>query len=152
MAARKPIDAADEYLGASRQFNIDEIGSGHADIEVVDRVLSSDKAEQEKFMNEVVTVMVHESTDQNDAELVQVGINGRTQFFKRGVPQDVRRCYLERLARSKKTSYSQNLDHILGEQMNNMRSHNALKYPFSVLEDRNPKGSAWLRGILAERT
>jgi len=63
----------------------------------------------------------------------------------------VRRCYVERLARMKKTSFSQNLDERLGEHMNTMRPHHALRFPFSVIEDKNPKGSPWLRNLLAER-
>lgn len=79
-------------------------------------------------------------------------VNGRSQFFQRGTPQEVKRYFVERLARAKRTSYSQNLDERLGESMNNMQSRHALRYPFSVIEDKNPKGSAWLRQILAERT
>lgn len=150
--AGKKIDTQSEYLGQASEFNIGEIGNGEPpEVEVIDRVLTSGKAEQESFMQEPVTVMVHESTDQNDSELVQVSINGRTQFFARGRPQTVRRCYVERLARAKKTAYSQTLDDRLGEAMNVMKPHHALRYPFSVIEDANPKGSAWLRGILAER-
>lgn len=152
MARTRQIDAPNEYLGQANEFSINEIGSGAApEIEVIDRVITDNKADRLKFMAEPVTVMVHESTDPNDVELVQVSVNGRTQFFIRGQPQQVKRCYVERLARAKKTAYSQNLDERLGEAMNNMRPHHALLYPFSVIEDRNPKGAAWLRGILAER-
>jgi hypothetical protein len=35
--------------------------------------------------------------------------------------------------------------------MNNMVPRHALRYPFTVIEDRNPKGGPWLRNILAER-
>ena len=62
----KPIEAAEQYLGADRTISIDDIGSGTGDIEVVDRVLTTDKLETEKFMAEKVTVMVHESNDDAD--------------------------------------------------------------------------------------
>lgn len=152
MARTRQIDTQNEYLGKAEAFSIDEIGSGEApDIEVIDRIPSSSKAERMAFMMEPVTVMVHESTDPNDTDLVQVSINGRTQFLLRGKPQTVKRCYVERLARAKKTAYSQNLDERLGEAMNTMRPHHALLYPFSVIEDKNPKGGEWLRTVLAER-
>lgn len=151
--ARGRINTENEYLGKAGEFNIDEIGNGSPDIEIVDRVLTADKAETERFMNEMVTVMIHDSTDENDTELVQVSINGRNQFIRRGYPQQVRRCYVERLARAKKTSFNQNLDERLGEAgVNRLMSHHALKYPFSIVEDPNPKGAAWLRNLLAERT
>lgn len=151
--ARGRINTENEYLGKNSEFNIAEIGDGPPEIEVVDRVLTGDKAEQERFMNEMVTIMVHDSTDENDTELIQVAINGRNQFIRRGYPQDVRRCYVERLARAKKTSYAQDLDERKGEaHYNTMRAHHALKYPFSVVSDPNPLGAAWLRNLLAERT
>jgi hypothetical protein len=33
-----------------------------------------------------------------------------------------------------------------------MKAHNTLRYPFTVINDPNPKGAAWLRAILSERT
>ena len=100
---------------------------------------------------EPVTVMVMESTDDNADQIVSVWVNGRVQNFIRGNPQTVRRCYVERLARAKKTVYSQTLDERQGESaFNAMRARYGLRYPFSVIEDKNPNGAAWLRGILAE--
>lgn len=152
MAGRR-IEAPNEYLGAEREFNIGEIGDGQPkEIEVVDKVMKVDAIDMEAFMNEKLTVMVHESTDPNDDDIVHIGVNGVRQFFQRGRPQLVRRCFVERLARAKRTAYTQNLDDRLGEaQFNTMRPHHALRYPFSVIEDQNPRGSAWLRNLLAER-
>lgn len=149
---RTAMDAPDQYLGKTDAFSIDEIGKGPENIEVVDRVIDNDAMAAEKFMHEKLTVMVHETTDPNESDLVEVAVNGIRQFFARGTPQVVRRCYVERLARAKKTSYSQNLDERQDESVvNMMRPHNALKYPFSVIEDANPKGGPWLRNLLAER-
>lgn len=151
--ARGRINTENEYLGKADEFSIDEIGDGPVNIEVVDKVLTASKAEQEQFMHEMVTIMIHDSTDENDVELVHVAINGRNQFIRRGYPQRVRRCYVERLARAKKTSFGQNLDERRGEAgVNKLTPHHALKYPFSVVEDPNPKGAPWLRNLLAERT
>lgn len=153
MARRPMVDTTNEYLGKESQFNIDEIGSGSPDIEVVDRVLSDDKFAEEAFMREMVNITVHDSTSDIEEPLVWVLVNGVSQFIRRGYPQDVRRCYVERLARMKPTSYSQTLDERKGEaEFNRLRSHHALRYPFSVNHDPNPKGPAWLRNILAERT
>lgn len=151
--ARMRLNAEEQNLGREREFNINEIGSGDVEIEAIERNLDSKLIENEAFMAEPVTVMLADSTDPNDADvLVQVSVNGRNQYFARGYPQTVKRMYVERLARSKKTGYSQNLDERLGEEkFNLMRSHNALRYPFTVVEDKNPRGAAWLRAILAER-
>lgn len=145
---RKEIDSPNEYIGADSEFDIDEIGD--KTIEVVDRPLSMHKAEMEQFMAEMVTVMIHDTTDKNASPIVQLGVNGRTQMMIRGQPQKIKRCYLERLARAKETGYSQDLDR-MDEGFNRVRTHNALSYPFSVINDPNPKGADWLRGILAEQ-
>jgi len=147
----KQIDTPNEYLGAASPFNIDEIGTGPKEIEIIDKVVSGNEMELTAFMHEPVTVMIHDSNDPNDVELVCVTVNGTRQFFQRNNPQTVKRYYVERLARAKNTYYSQNLDERLGESMNNMTPRHSLKYPFSVIEDKNPKGGEWLRHILAER-
>lgn len=148
----KGIETPNEYLGRAGSLNIGEIGSGTKEIEIIDRVVTGSELEMDAFMHETLTVMVHESNDVNDDELVMVSVNGNRQFFQRGNAQEVKRYFVERLARAKRTSYSQNLDERLGESMNNLQPRHALRYPFSVIEDRNPRGSDWLRNILAERT
>lgn len=146
--ARAEVDASSQYLGADQSFDISEIG-GEPDIEVVDRIQIGDKIKHEKFMAELVTVVIHDTNDKNASPIVQLGVNGRTQIMIRGKPQNIKRCYLERLARAKQTSFAQDMDR-MDEAMNMVHSHHALSYPFSVVEDKNPKGAAWLRNILAE--
>ena len=53
-------------------------------------------------------------------------------------------------ARAKRTNFSQTLDERLGEGMNHLKAMHLLRFPFSVIEDRNPNGGPWLRGVLAE--
>jgi hypothetical protein len=149
----KPIEAAEEYLAADKPISIDDIAAGVTpDIEVIDRPLSADKIENERFMAEKITVMVHESNDDADDDFVQTWVNGRIQMFRRGVPQDVKRCFVEALARAKRTTYKQNLDERLGtEKFNVLHPRTALHYPFSVLHDPSPKGQAWIKNVLAQR-
>lgn len=152
MATRGRTEAAEEYLGAAPPFSVDDIGINPGDIEIVDRVLTADKAETEMFMAEKITIIVQDSSDENDHEIVETWVNGRVQRFLRGQAQLVKRCYVEALARAKRTTFKQTLDERAGEQsFNQMRPHHSLAYPFTVLEDRNPKGQAWLRSVLAQR-
>ena len=150
--ARNQVDTPNEYLGKEDTLSIDSIGSGEKQNELIDKVVPGDNIALEAFMHEPVTIMIHESTDENDVDLVQVWVNGMPSIFQRGQPTVAKRYVVERLARAKRTSYTQNIDERLGESMNNLKPRHALKYPFSVIEDKNPKGSAWLRQILAERT
>lgn len=144
-------EAAEQYLGATPAFSVDDIGVNPGEIEVIDSVLTGEKAAIEAFMAEKINVIVLESSDETENDIVETWVNGRVQRFLRGTPQWVRRCYVEALARAKRTTYRQVLDERLGVQaFNQMRPSHTLAYPFTVLEDRNPKGPAWLRGVLAE--
>ena len=147
--ASKQIDAGSEFLGQEQTGVIGEI-STVAGIDVIDKPMPKEAFEMEAFMNEPVTIIVNPSQDPDDPKLVQVGVNGVNQFMPRGEPITVKRKYVEVLARAKRTDFQQTLDERLGEAMNFMRAMHSLRYPFSVIEDRNPKGGAWLMAVLAE--
>ena len=70
-AVAKPIKAAGKYLGADGTISIDDIGSGTGDIEVVDKVLTTDKLETEKFMAEKSLSWSMRSNDDADDDFVQ---------------------------------------------------------------------------------
>lgn len=144
-------EAAEQYLGATPAFSVDDIGVNPGAIEVIDSVLTGEKAAIEAFMAEKINVIVLDSADETENEIVETWVNGRVQRFLRGTPQWVKRCYVEALARAKRTTYRQVLDERMGVQaFNQMRPNHTLAYPFTVLEDPNPKGPHWLRGVLAE--
>lgn len=147
MARSKSLDATNEYLGQSHTMEFGVVPEFTP--EDIERPVSMAEAEMEAFMNEPVMVTVMSSGRDNDTPYVMVGVNGVTQMFKRDVPIVVKRKYVERLARAKETGYDQTVDERIGERMNSLQSRNALRYPFQVNRDDNPRGSAWLRAILA---
>lgn len=107
-------------------------------------------AAEESFMNELVTVLVHSTTDENQAPHVIVNCNGTNQPIIRGVPTQIRRKYLEILARMKETKYTQVTPNPAAPDVSHMQARHGLAYPFEVVEDKNPKGRAWLNNVLAE--
>ena len=107
-------------------------------------------AADESFMNELVTVMVHATTDENQAPHVIVNCNGVNQPIIRGVPTAIRRKYLEILARMKETKYTQVTPNPAAPDVSEMKARHGLAYPFEVVEDNNPRGRAWLSNVLAE--
>ena len=123
-------------------------------IEPVDGPVSSDFLDELKFMEEPVDVMVHESAADNAEAIVEVFHNGIPQRFIRGQTQTVKRKFIEVLARAKKTAYSQQVfaDRATGDAIQRMTPHTALQYPFQVVSDPNPRGTPWLRKVLAEAT
>lgn len=111
----------------------------------------AEQARDAAFMEEIVEIEIHPSTNDNDPTHVILNVNGVNQPVFRGVPTHVRRKFVEVLARMKQTSYSQRpTDYINPERSNELIPRTGLAYPFQVLTDKNPKGIAWLRAILAE--
>jgi len=145
---RKPeVDSTNEYLGATPTMEFGVVPDFSP--EIIDSPVTFKDAELEAFMNEPVMVTVLSGGKDNEAPFVQVAVNGVLQMFRRDVPIVVKRKYVERLARAKETGYDQDLDDRLGEQMNVLKQAKSLRYPFQVNRDDNPKGSAWLRSVLA---
>ena len=107
-------------------------------------------ASDEAFMNELVTVMVHSTTDENQPNHVVVNCNGMNQPLIRGVPTTVKRKYVEILARMKETKYTQVTRNPSAPDQIDMVARHGLSYPFDLVEDKNPRGRAWLQNVLAE--
>ena len=63
---------------------------------------------------------------------------------------NVKRKYVEALARGRTTKYEQKTMDPSRPENIQMAEKTALTYPFSVLHDPNPKGRAWLKAILAQ--
>lgn len=120
-------------------------------IEQVDRPMGSDYFKDMKFAEDELVVMVHDTTNPTDDPVPFVIVNGVRQTFFRGVEQKVKRKYVEVLARMKATNYSQER-YKDSQQIDQIRNipHTALKWPFTVIFDPNPRGRDWLKAILAE--
>lgn len=110
----------------------------------------SQLAADEAFMNELVTVLVHSTTDENQPAQIIVNCNGVNQPIVRGLPMQIRRKYVEILARMKETKYSQVTRNPAAPDQIDMIARHGLAYPFDLIEDKNPRGRAWLNNVLAE--
>jgi len=120
-------------------------------IDPVSQVLDlRELASSELFMNEMVTVLVHATTDENQSPHVILNCNGTNQPIMRGVPTTVRRKYVEILARMKETKYSQVTRNPAAPDQIDMIARHGLAYPFELMEDANPRGRAWLSNVMAE--
>jgi len=120
-------------------------------IDPVSQVLDlRELASSELFMNEMVTVLVNATTDENQSPHVILNCNGTNQPIMRGVPTTVRRKYVEILARMKETKYSQVTRNPAAPDQIDMIARHGLAYPFELMEDANPRGRAWLSNVMAE--
>ena len=105
------------------------------------------------FNEELVEVMVHESTDENAENPIFTACNGVSQYFYRGIPQQVKRKYVAILASCKEHAVSTpEYTAKDGSRAMGIRRVSSLKYPFSIISDPNPRGAAWLKSLLQAPT
>jgi len=104
------------------------------------------------FAQERVTVIVHETSEEDADEVVMTSVNGKTELYRRGTEKVVARCHVEVLARAKKTTYgNEKYRKQNGDESIRHPARHGLRYGFSVVEDKNPVGREWLKIILAQR-
>lgn len=128
-----------------------ELSDGQEQIETVSSSVDYGKlASEEAFMNESVTIEIHTTTDENQPPQVVVNVNGVNTVFFRGVPTVTKRKFVEVLARMKETKYTERVTNPMDPSSIEHIPRTVMVYPFSVLEDRNPKGRAWLNHVMAE--
>ena len=113
----------------------------------------SKHAQELIFNEEIVEVMVHETTDENAENPIFTACNGVTQYFYRGVPQQVKRKFVAILASVKEHGIT-TPEYTTGDGTRAMsiKRTSSLKYPFSVIHDPNPRGPEWLRSLLRAPT
>lgn len=128
-------------------------GAGFEDIQLVSEGDLAKTAASDAFMMERVTIMIMETTDAKAPPYADVGVDHMRAIIPRGVPFAVPRCIVEVLARMREDRYTQSMDRDgSGEiTMGNLRKQSGLAFPFTVIEDKNPKGGAWLANILADK-
>lgn len=150
----KEVNAAEQQVGQDSDLLMPSTGSiirEEEHIELVTQPIQDNYAAELAFMEEKVEVMVHDSTDENAENPIQVSCNGVNQFFFRNQPQIVKRKFVEILARAKTTSIStKEVRDMNGDLTTRIGKTSALRYPFSVIRDENPRGATWLRSVLAQ--
>lgn len=118
---------------------------------VGDHPVDPEKMAMLAFMNEPVTIRIGTSTDKNAAQVFEININGKLEFFRRGETKTVKRYFVDHMLRLKETGWSQK-EVVNNEGVKDILNipHTALKYDFSIERDTNPLGDSWKRAVLAE--
>jgi hypothetical protein len=149
MARRGTIDTGEKFNPKDNPFGIGEMKTDGVEIEPVSANADLRKiAAEEAFMNEMVKIRVHEDASEGALSIITPNVNGVNQPVVRGHPVWVKRKYVESLARSISTGYRQETPDPRNPDQINMVPKTVPSYPFEVLEDKNPKGRAWLEAIL----
>lgn len=152
---RKTVDTDELEVGQARESEI--VANGHngqsfrEDFETVDTPRDSYALKMEAFMNEDVEIEISETDNPAAEQLIHLGVNGRNQFLWRGVPQIVKRSFVEVLARAKVANIqTPEIVDPNGNRATSIRTLRGLRYPFRVLFDPNPNGGKWLQGVMKE--
>lgn len=154
------LDTPDMGVSEFKDGTSDLITSGEAlDLEITANVVGlDDRAAALAFMEEQMTIMIAESTDPNAETFVFCAVNGeganikeKTAWLRRGVETVTKRKFVERLVRAKPV-HIKSVEKVgdNGERMVIYPRTSALRYPFQVVEDQNPRGRDWLRKIMME--
>ena len=104
------------------------------------------------FMNDPLSIIVHDTNDKNAPPYVEVAVNGEYVCLPRNRPvRNIPRRFVERLARSMSHSIRTSLhpDHNRDDGYQVIR-RSAHDYAFSVLEDPSPRGRQWLQRVTRE--
>ena len=110
----------------------------------------SQQAQDLIFNEDLLEVMLHESTDSNAENPVFTACNGVTQYFYRGQVQQVKRKFVAILAACKEHAISTpEYTQPDGARSTKIVRRSSLKYPFSVITDpAGKRGAEWLKSLL----
>jgi hypothetical protein len=149
----KETNVETEKLPKGSSIPIGEVGRGMP-IEVMseqDVVKFKEVAELEKFMNEILTIVVHPDISDGALPVICPNVNGINQPIIRGKQVNVKRKYVEVLARTRTTRYEQATPDARKPENIQMTENAAISYPFAVVHDPNPRGRDWLEAIIAQK-
>ena len=144
----KHTEANNDGLGKGKVMDQSELGTP-GPIEKVAETQFAKTAELAAFMNDVLTILVHPSSEDGALEVATPQVNGLNQPILRGVESKVKRKYVEALARCRITKYAQSVQDQSRPENIQLSERTTLSYPFAVLHDPSPSGRAWLEAIMA---
>lgn len=149
MAPRhRDVDVVTENIKQGKEIPLSEIDSTGG-VEPVSEAMFADDLALEAFMNEILTIVVHQDTSEGSLDVIAPNVNGINQPIVRGAKSKVKRKYVEALARTRLESFGQRQDSFDLSSIA-LVPRTVIAYPFSVINDPNPNGRTWLEGILAE--
>lgn len=152
------IEQKDDIIGNGRD-NSDLIGRD-GDIVQAQQLPKKEYLDELAFNEEPVTIRIEPSSDKNAALWHPIWVNGKGCEVWRGdawremtyIPVGqvitIKRKYVEVLLRSKTDTVQTLVREVEGENpQNTIRRFTTATVTFSIIEDRNPLGAAWVNEI-----
>ena len=88
-----------------------------------------------KFMEDIVTFFIGESTDKNAENPVPAGVNGAVRLFTRGVEYKVQRKFIDSLIKREDQVKTVNYKDSEGVDQTKVEKVPAMKYALSIIHD-----------------
>lgn len=151
----------DMKVGQRDSVNLD-LPRESEDIVSLETIAEQDYIDELAFMEETVMIRINKSSEKFAPNVVDCWANGRgAEQFINGkwavcgwLPVNTvvttKRKYVEVLARSKQESIQTRVVKHEDREENHADRFTNLKYPFSVISDKSPRGAEWLTRILSE--
>lgn len=147
----------------------DIIGNGRDNSDLVDRepeIVRAHQLPNKKYLDELafneepVTIRIEPSSDKNAALWHPIWVNGKgcevwragawreMTYIPVGQVMTIKRKYVEVLLRSKTDTVHTHVREVEGENpTNTIRRFTSATVTFSIIEDKNPLGAAWVEEI-----
>lgn len=120
----------------------------------VDKPLEADYLEALKFAEELVDVVLEVPQTVGDEQkpvlAYPVRVNDDVEWLQPGVPQPIRRKFLEVLLTSQPMRVSTQVVKGQGFEQNIIHRSMSRRFPVSIINDPNPKGAEWARRVVMQ--
>jgi hypothetical protein len=147
---KKQTDVHQDFMGQAPGIPSQELGQDTRGIAPVAANDLIPQAELESFMNQILTIYVHPSSNKEENPVLIPSVNGVNQPVIRGQASRIKRKFVEALARNRHTGYEQETPDQTKPHKYIMVPCMVVKDPFTVQHDPSPRGSEWLKQILCE--
>lgn len=115
-------------------------------------MLNKDYTGELAFMEDMVTVYLNRGRERHSPLFEQFGVNGRIIWIEVEKPTNVKRKYVEVMARSMPVDITTQSGEVSDDSLtfNRVNRHLSANFSFSILNDPSPKGAAWLAKVRRE--
>jgi hypothetical protein len=144
---------SDDFSKTSAQSMILDDGSlaiGGVSVEAITEAVNGNYLNELAFMEEMLEVVVHGTTDKNAENPVRVGVNGVEVLFFRDKRTRCRRKFVNGLIVKQDEITTPKTRNGAGEDTYGIIKQANAKFPFAISHDPSPYGPQWLAQRMAE--
>jgi hypothetical protein len=149
-----------DTLKIDQHAPITDTSTYDGDVVLTERIESRDYAEALAFMEEPVTIMLNPTAEKNAPTAFPVWVNGRMAeilhngkwmeigYLPVGQTMTIKRKVLEVIIRAKTDTVHTRVKEMDSERPNNViERFTSPVHSFSIIEDRSPRGAAWVQEL-----